>query len=340
MNQLAFTGHFITSIANTMKPTKFIFLAGGAFNPPTPMHLRIFEIARDVFHEHDEYEVVGGIISPVHDSYRKPDLVAAVHRCAMINTAIQSSDWIRLSDWECNEQTQWTRTRILLQYHQRYIDSILNDDSTAAKASNGTILPSWIPPNIFKYKGDKVQVKLLCGADFLESFARPGLWTDDDIEAILSEHGIVVVTRGTNDPKQFIFASDLLSKYKKNIEIVTNWMSNEVSSTLVRRHLRRGQSVKYMLDDCVIEYIERHRLYTLDSSSYNKPMRGTSGKTTNQCNCSSLNYRHGNDTGNTHQIKYNSEEKHLNTTHKCVNNAVNDTINGQWSNGNGAYVGN
>lgn len=28
---------------------------------------------------------------------------------------------------------------------------------------------------------DDVTVKLLCGADLLESFATPGLWSDDDV---------------------------------------------------------------------------------------------------------------------------------------------------------------
>lgn len=62
--------------------------------------------------------MIGGIISPVHDSYGKPDLVAGSHRCAMVKISIQTSDWIRLSDWECNEQTEWTRTRASLDYHQ------------------------------------------------------------------------------------------------------------------------------------------------------------------------------------------------------------------------------
>lgn len=76
------------------------------------------EIARDEFQEKSGYEVIGGIISPVHDSYRKPDLVTGHHRCAMVKISLQTSDWIRLSDWECNEQTDWTRTRMSLQYHQ------------------------------------------------------------------------------------------------------------------------------------------------------------------------------------------------------------------------------
>jgi nicotinate-nucleotide adenylyltransferase len=35
-----------------------------------------------------------------------------------------------------------------------------------------------------------------------------------------------------------------------------------VSSTLVRRRLQAGQPVRYLVPDAVIDYIERHRLYT------------------------------------------------------------------------------
>lgn len=75
------------------------------------------EIARDYFNENGTHEVIGGIISPANDSYSKPGLVSSTHRCAMIKGVLQTSDWIRLSDWEC-KQENWTRTRISLQYHQ------------------------------------------------------------------------------------------------------------------------------------------------------------------------------------------------------------------------------
>lgn len=67
--------------------------------------------------------------------------------------------------------------KFCLSYFQNYLNSLLND-------VNGTvneIIPSWIPENIKKYKGDKIQIKLLCGADLLESFAIKGLWADDDV---------------------------------------------------------------------------------------------------------------------------------------------------------------
>lgn len=81
----------------------------------------------------------------------------------------------------------------------------------------------------------------------------------------MGEHGIVVITRCGTSPEQFIFQSDLLTKFKSKIDVVTNWVPNEVSSTLARRYLRRGLSVKYMLDDNVVEYIRQQKLYGSDT---------------------------------------------------------------------------
>lgn len=55
------------------------------------------------------YQVIGGIISPVNDNYKKKDLVAAQHRVAMVQLALQTSDWIRVDPWE-SEQPQWIET--------------------------------------------------------------------------------------------------------------------------------------------------------------------------------------------------------------------------------------
>ncbi|XP_054360359.1 nicotinamide/nicotinic acid mononucleotide adenylyltransferase 3 isoform X2 [Mirounga angustirostris] len=86
-----------------------VLLACGSFNPITNMHLRLFEVARDHLHQTGMYQVIGGIISPVNDNYRKQDLVAAHHRVAMARLALQTSDWVRVDPWE-SEQVQWMET--------------------------------------------------------------------------------------------------------------------------------------------------------------------------------------------------------------------------------------
>ncbi|XP_058454274.1 nicotinamide/nicotinic acid mononucleotide adenylyltransferase 3 isoform X2 [Malaya genurostris] len=242
--------------------SKIMLIACGSFSPPTPMHFRMFEIARDHFHQLGMGQVVGGIVSPVHDSYGKKGLVSATHRCTMIKLSLQSSEWIRLSEWE-TQQEEWTRTRLTLQYHQNYINSYMKDSNSI----NEQQIPSWVPAELQKNNGH-IQLKLLCGADLLESFSTPGLWKDEDIEAIVGQHGIVVISRAGSNPEQFIFNSDILSRYRRNITIVTNWVTNDVSSTLVRRLLSRSMSVKYLLDDYVMDYIKRQGLYGCTDSKY------------------------------------------------------------------------
>ncbi|NXE41891.1 NMNA2 adenylyltransferase, partial [Ptilorrhoa leucosticta] len=53
------------------------------------------ERARDYLHKTGRFIVIGGIVSPVHDSYGKTGLVSSRHRLTMCQLAVQSSDWIR-----------------------------------------------------------------------------------------------------------------------------------------------------------------------------------------------------------------------------------------------------
>lgn len=110
---------------------------------------------------------------------------------------------------------------------------------------------------------------LLCGADVLESFGIPNLWKQDDIAEILGRYGLVCITRSGSDPHKFIHQSDVLWKYRKNIHVVPEWVTNEISATHVRRALRRGQSVRYLLPDDVLRYIQEHKLYNSETEEKN-----------------------------------------------------------------------
>lgn len=43
--------------------------------------------------------------------------------------------------------------------------------------------------------------------------------------------------------------------------MVQEWLSNEISSTRIRRALRRHESVRYVVPDPVIDYITSEGLY-------------------------------------------------------------------------------
>eukprot|EP00088_Acartia_fossae_P028150 TRINITY_DN28950_c0_g1_i1.p1 TRINITY_DN28950_c0_g1~~TRINITY_DN28950_c0_g1_i1.p1 ORF type:complete len:244 (+),score=19.13 TRINITY_DN28950_c0_g1_i1:29-733(+) len=228
------------------KCQRIVLLACGSFNPPTILHLRLFELARDYFRrEKPHLKVVGGIISPTHDTYQKKSLINSKHRLAMSFGAILNSDWIKVSDWEVR-QKEWTRTRLAMDNYSRLVNTEPNLE--------------WLPSPGKQEEGPLV-MKLLCGADLLGSFSVSGLWQEEDILRIVEEYGIVVITREGSNPQQYIKDSPLLSPHAHNIHIVTEKISNEVSSTKIRDAVRQGDSIKYLVPDPVIEYIQKNNLY-------------------------------------------------------------------------------
>ncbi|XP_014095975.2 nicotinamide/nicotinic acid mononucleotide adenylyltransferase 1 isoform X1 [Bactrocera oleae] len=229
---------------------RLILIACGSFNPPTLMHLRMFEIAKNHLMERGAFQVIGGIMSPVHDAQRKQGLVAGKHRLAMLRLALRSSKWIQASDWEL-QQPQWTPTVDVLKYHKLCISNVMKDKVEDKR--------EMLPAEVTEYTGE-VHLRFLAGADLLATLADPQLWTNEEVETMCS-YGLVVISRLGSKSEKFIFESDMLSKHSRNIELVTNWSTNNLSSTLVRRLLKRGQSVKYLIDDDVIEYIRKYNLY-------------------------------------------------------------------------------
>jgi len=257
-------------------PTRVGLIACGSFNPITNMHLRMFEIARDHLHRLGQYNVIAGIISPVRDGYGKKGLVPANHRLAMVQHSVKTSDWIKLDPWEC-EQDAWLETRKVLEHHQNNLTSIVNDNKSPKKRKLDHVGPhgdvidnanSIVPTNLNWENSHPVQLKLLCGADLLESFGTPGLWKEEDIAEIVSKYGLVVITREGSNPYKFIYESDVLHKYQHNIHIVTEWITNEVSATKIRRALQRGESVKYLVQDSVVDYIKANHLYGSHENKY------------------------------------------------------------------------
>ncbi|XP_077992660.1 nicotinamide/nicotinic acid mononucleotide adenylyltransferase 3-like isoform X3 [Glandiceps talaboti] len=284
------------STAKMAAPSRVVLLACGSFNPVTNMHLRMFEVARDHLHKTGRYTVIGGIVSPVNDGYAKKGLLSCKHRLAMCRLAINSSDWLKVDPWE-SEQDAWQETVKVLRHHQavldaRYISDSVNGNkprrtdispiqfSSIAKRTrrgkssqvqqqldetqNGNVTSTddgyFSQINSPEYERP-VQLLLLCGADMLESFAVPGLWKEEDIDEIVGKFGIVVISRAGSDAHKFIYESDVLTRLENHIEIVTEWIPNEISSTRIRRALKRGNSVKYLIPDPVINYIRSHKIY-------------------------------------------------------------------------------
>lgn len=196
-------------------PQPMAFIGCGSFNPVTIMHLRMFgkryswstpwlsrvdtftELAKDhSLKKNPNITVVEGIISPVNDLYptSKP-LASSDHRCKMVQLSLKplngKNHWIRVDNWECS-QKKWMTTIEVLRHHQKLLNQKYNCH---------------------------VKLKLVCGADLFESFNVPNLWKDCDIEEILRDYGLVVITRAGSDPEYTMRHSPkslIISKFSVN----------------------------------------------------------------------------------------------------------------------------
>jgi len=193
--------------------------------------------------------------------FEEPTLVCQTLHCTELNPSIRQSIVLYWIHWAIH---WWSDSALYsniqahdFQGHTTFLRHVLDSYSQLASSTSP---PSWLPTLDTKEQ-DPLCFKLLCGADLLESFAVPGLWNTEDLTTIVRDYGMVVVSREGSNPEKFIYNSDLLTRYRNNIHLVTEWIGNEVSSTKIRTAVRRGDSMKYLVPDSVAEYIHREKLY-------------------------------------------------------------------------------
>jgi len=231
----------VTQMRNEDK-VPLVIVACGSFSPPTYLHLRMFEMARDYIDEQDKYEILGGYYSPVSDTYKKAGLAPAIHRVRMCELAVdQTSSWLMVDPWEAS-QAEYQRTAVVLEH----FDEHLNGEG-GVSLTNGT--------------KRRIKIVLLAGGDLIESFGEPGVWAEPDLHIILGRYGCLIIERTGSDVWAFLLSHDILYQHRRNVMVVKQLIYNDISSTKVRLFVKRGMSIKYLLPNSVIQYIYDHKLY-------------------------------------------------------------------------------
>ncbi|XP_004863689.1 nicotinamide/nicotinic acid mononucleotide adenylyltransferase 1 isoform X2 [Heterocephalus glaber] len=251
-----------------VEKTEVVLLACGSFNPITNMHLRLFELAKDYMDGTGKYRVIKGIISPVGDAYKKKGLIPAHHRVIMAELATKTSCWVEVDTWESLQKEHHQEKLEAGHYNQQQNSPVQEKPGRKRKWTEQRQNSTQKKPPEPNPKGVP-KVKLLCGADMLESFGVPSLWKSEDVTHIVADYGLICVTRAGSNAQKFIYESDVLWQHQGNIHLVTEWISNDISSTKIRRALRRGQSIRYLVPDLVQDYIQKHDLYSTESEDRN-----------------------------------------------------------------------
>ncbi|KAJ1538146.1 hypothetical protein HK096_001754, partial [Nowakowskiella sp. JEL0078] len=131
------------------------------------MHLRMFEMAKDYISEKNEFEIIGGYISPVSDSYEKASLkqggVNCKHRVNMCEQGLLDSDWLMVDQWEAF-QPVYTPTLKVIQHFELMING---EDGGGMIMNDG--------------ERRVVRIMFLAGTDLFQSFSTPGVWKTRDV---------------------------------------------------------------------------------------------------------------------------------------------------------------
>ncbi|KAK0422464.1 hypothetical protein QR680_007588 [Steinernema hermaphroditum] len=223
---------------------RVVLIACGSFNPPTVMHMRMFECTRDYLQQKLGVTVVEGILSPTADNYKKPDLAKATDRLRMCELATKGSDWLRADGWECSQEG-WTRTLAVLKH---YLPLLKKKYGGAGDA-------------------DDLAVVFLCGGDLVDTFtvitpSGEPLWNPQDIRTIIGDFGLVIFDRASSKPKETLEAIGLAHLLGSTVHFTSDVaFPNDVSSTNLRKAVRNGLSIKYCTPDLVCDYIKEHKLY-------------------------------------------------------------------------------
>ncbi|PFH55811.1 hypothetical protein XA68_17577 [Ophiocordyceps unilateralis] len=219
--------------------TPLVLVACGSFSPITFLHLRMFPMARD--HCRNEgFEVIGGYLSLVSDAYKKKGLASACHRLRMCELAAENtSNWLMVDPWEA-EHTTYIPTARVLDHFEYEINHVMG----GVECSDGT--------------RKRAKIVLLAGADLIQTISNPDVWDARDVDHILGDFGVFVLER-TGTELDSALAS--LKQWEKNIHVIRQVVTNDISSTKVRLLLKRDMSIDYLIPDEVIHYIYEHNLY-------------------------------------------------------------------------------
>lgn len=181
-----------------------------------------FSLGEQIYNEIENIEKV--IYLPVGSKYEKRGLLSNEHRFNMLKIVIDKNEHFELSDIEMKQDEQLNTFETLELLQKEY-------------------------PNNLLY--------FVIGTDNLKEISTWGM-----AEKLVSNFKILVLARGNDEFEKIMLSDEFLIRHKENFILLKANIRTDLSSTFVRNSIHNGKSVKYLVPDEILEYINKNNLYS------------------------------------------------------------------------------
>lgn len=171
----------------------------------------------------DKYGLDKVIFVPMGDNYNKKELISEQHRYNMLKIATCKYDKLEVSDIELNQNKNLSTLEAFCTIEEKY-------------------------PDVEKY--------YIMGVDNVYK-----MLLSNDLKTLVENYKYIVIQRNLINCKELIKENEILMKNKEHFIIMENERHKGISSTNVREDFKKDNSVANVLDEKVIEYIKKNRLY-------------------------------------------------------------------------------
>lgn len=187
-----------------------------------------------------------------------PPTVAHFFLAEQIVNEVEDLEKVIFMPVNCNYQKSEMPT---LNDHRFYMLDMVCKDLSKVEVSRleldfDRVLTTIETLRILKEKYPNNEIVFATGTDNLQE-----LYTWNNYLDILKEFKLLIFERGNDSFDEIVEKTDFLKQNRDSLIKLENSIRTNLSSTYVRKNLRIGKSVKFLVPDCVIEYIEKNKLY-------------------------------------------------------------------------------
>lgn len=180
-----------------------------------------FSLAEQIINEYSEIEKI--VFVPVNSKYQKADLLGNEHRYQMLKLVCESNDKFDVSRLELDSERPLYTFETLREFQKMY---------------------------------SEYEIAFIIGSDNLKEI---DTWQEAD--ELVKCFKIYVLERDKDSVEKIIESNDFLRQNQQAFIKAKNNITSNLSSTFVRAKIRNGKSIRYLMPDEVVSYIEKNKLY-------------------------------------------------------------------------------